>query len=796
MEKCNKNSSFDHNNTILTQNWETKEQRNENCMKGIIMAGGEGTRLRPLTCDRPKPMVTVFDRPVMEYIISLLRDAGIKKIGVTLQYMPQSIVDYFKDGSEFGVELFYFIEEIPLGTAGSVKNAEEFLDEDFIVISGDCMSDFDLKEAISFHNRCEGLATLALSRVEEPLPYGVVVADKTGRIERFVEKPSWPHVISDLVNTGIYVFKREILKDIPKDTKYDFSKDLFKKLLERGEPLFGCELSGYWCDIGDIGAYLSCHFDLLSGKAKSSLPILFAEEAQDGVTIKGPSYIAEGVIIEKGSVIGPYTSLEKGVVVKEGCKISHSIVHEGVSVGKNCEIKGALLCSGATLMEGVSCFEGSVIGVAAMIQERACIGTGVKIWPEKQIEEGTAVTSDIIWGKGAKGYTLCDGEIAGEFNTEITADLCAKLAAAVGSLCLEGGFGVGCGMGLATGILKGAVLAGGACAGAEVTDCGLLSKESFSFFIREARLDYGIYIDLIGDCVTLSLINGKGMLIDNTEEKTISGIWQRGSGQRRPAKYMHPGKKCENIAHKHMQQVLREIKRGDEIVHVGFSGDGSILAKELYTLLFSFGAKIYEENWAKKEKLPIFLAEHAKLSVLDEEGKRVQSSSLFLFLCSQYHKIFPDQALSLPPWAVFAARGSKPLQGVAQRAQAAGDTAHSTVSLSDQAFGAGLLLSFLSSGGSIKEEIEKIGPVYVLQEEVYCPSRKKGRIMQELIGEETAQIPDCGGVQISKGKGSVFITPHPKRPICQIYAAGYQAEISQELCGFYQRRIEELQQEK
>jgi mannose-1-phosphate guanylyltransferase/phosphomannomutase len=762
-------------------------------MKGIIMAGGEGTRLRPLTCDRPKPMVTIFDRPVMEYIISLLRNAGIKKIGVTLQYMPQFIMDYFRDGADFGVELSYFIEETPLGTAGSVKNAQEFLDEDFLVISGDCMSDFNLKDAISFHNNHKALATLVLSRVEEPLPYGVVVMDKSGKIERFVEKPTWPHVISDRVNTGIYVLKQEILDYIPKDTPYDFSKDLFKKLLEKKKPLFGCELPGYWCDIGDINAYLDCHFDLLSGRAKSPIPIPFTKENQGEAIIKMPCYIAEGAIVEKGACIGPYASLERGTVVKEGCKIARSVVHQGVWMGKKCEVKGALLCSGSKLKEGVSCFEGSVVGVSTTIEERATIGAGVKIWPQKQIEEGVAVTSDIVWGKGAKGLSLCDGVISGEFNAEITADFCAKLAFTVGTLCLDRGFSIGCGLGLGAEVLKNAVLSGGSSAGTQMYDCGVLSKEAFAFFIREEKTKFGIYVDLLNDYVTLSLFNSNGLTLNSREEKEICAVLQKGSAQKRPAKYMCPQIKCNNIAHRHKEQILQEIKRGEHTVYVGFSGDGSILAKEVYSLISSFGAKIYKESQARAEGLPIFLINGPQLSVLDEDGHQIGESALFLFLCRQYYKNFPQNALDLPPWAMFAVEGNSSLDEISQMAQIKADSSHSIVSLADNLFCIGLCLSFLSFGQVFKEEIEKIGPVFVRREEVYCPSYKKGRVMQKLIDEKAAQVPGCGGVQIPKGEGSVFITPHPNRPVCQIFATGYKEEISEELCGLYQRKIAKLQ---
>jgi len=234
-------------------------------VKAIIMAGGEGSRLRPLTCNRPKPMVPVLNRPVMAYCLDLLKQHGISEIGVTLQYLPQAIQDYFGDGSDFGVRLHYFVEETPLGTAGSVKNAAAFLDETFVVVSGDALTDLDLSQAIAFHRNRGAAGTLVLTRVDCPLEYGVVITAPEGQIVQFLEKPSWSEVFSDTVNTGIYVLEPEVLDYFAPGQKFDFSQDLFPLLLREKKPLFGLVLSGYWCDIGiaqsDIAQHILDYLD-------------------------------------------------------------------------------------------------------------------------------------------------------------------------------------------------------------------------------------------------------------------------------------------------------------------------------------------------------------------------------------------------------------------------------------------------------------------------------------------------------------------------------------------------------
>jgi mannose-1-phosphate guanylyltransferase/phosphomannomutase len=289
-----------------------------NYLKAVIMAGGEGARLRPLTCDRPKPMVPICDRPMMEYITDLLVSHELRDLAVTLQYLPEKIKDHFGERSDQGANFTYFLEEEPLGTAGSVKNASSFLDETFLVISGDCLTDINLTEAIEFHRRKGTLVTIVLTPQENPLEYGVVMVDDEGRITRFLEKPTWGEVFSDTVNTGIYILEPEVLDYIPAGKKFDFSKDLFPLLMEKGHTLFGCVLPGYWCDIGNLEQYRYAHYDILDKKINIKLP---AVEEEPGIWIADevyinadtrlipPYYIGQGTYIGSKTVVGEYAVL-------------------------------------------------------------------------------------------------------------------------------------------------------------------------------------------------------------------------------------------------------------------------------------------------------------------------------------------------------------------------------------------------------------------------------------------------------------------------------------------------------
>ena len=236
-------------------------------MKAVILAGGEGTRLRSVTGDLPKPMVPLVGKPVMERIIELLRAQGFLEICAALCYHPEPIMAHFGDGSAFGVQLEYRLETEPRGTAGSVLACRDFYqDEDFLIISGDAACDFDLRGLMERHRQADAAVTMALFPNAEPLQYGLVLQDKQGFVRHFIEKPDWEHVVTDMVNTGIYVLSPRAMAYVPEGEKFDFAKDLFPLLLECGERILGVPMDGYWCDIGTPRAYYQCSLDVLDGK--------------------------------------------------------------------------------------------------------------------------------------------------------------------------------------------------------------------------------------------------------------------------------------------------------------------------------------------------------------------------------------------------------------------------------------------------------------------------------------------------------------------------------------------------
>lgn len=255
-------------------------------MKAVVMAGGEGTRLRPMTSSMPKPLLPVVNRPIMEHVLRLLKRHGLTETVVTVQFLASLVRNYFDDGEELGMQLTYATEETPLGTAGSVKNAEEALrDDSFVVISGDALTDIDLTELIAFHREKGALVTVCLTRVPDPLEFGITIVSEDGRVERFLEKPTWGQVFSDTVNTGIYVMEPEIFDYVPAGESVDWSGDVFPRLLAEGKLICGFVADGYWEDVGTHESYLKAQADVLTGKVDVDI---------DGFEMAPGVWVAEG----------------------------------------------------------------------------------------------------------------------------------------------------------------------------------------------------------------------------------------------------------------------------------------------------------------------------------------------------------------------------------------------------------------------------------------------------------------------------------------------------------------------
>lgn len=377
-------------------------------MKAIIMAGGDGSRLRPTTCTRPKPMVRILDVPVMEYAIRLLRQHDIRQIAVTLKYLPDAIRDYFGDGSRFGVQLTYFVETTALGTAGGVKQAEAFLDESFIVLSGDGITDCNLTAAAQFHRQSGAEATLVTVHTDDPREYGVVCADDAGRVTRFQEKPNWSDVVCDRVNTGIYILEPSVLAKIPAGVPYDFSKNLFPGMLTAGDALYACDMDCYWCDIGDTAALIRANHNALDGRI-SLIPmpengVLRHPSARidSGAHLEPPVYVGAGATIAADAVVGPGSVVGADCRVESRATLRHCVLLPGAQVGVDAQLRGCLVGEQTRIQTGAQLYENAVTGDRCCIGRGAELSAGVRVWPEKTIPDRMRLHDNVMWGHVAQ----------------------------------------------------------------------------------------------------------------------------------------------------------------------------------------------------------------------------------------------------------------------------------------------------------------------------------------------------------------------------------------------------------
>lgn len=384
-------------------------------LKAIIMAGGRGMRLMPISAHSPKPMAKLMGLPVLEHIVELLRANGFTELCMTLGHMPEQITDYFGDGTRFGVSIDYRFEKTPLGTAGGVRSCADFFgDEDFLVISGDAACDFELKELVKRHVSGRAEVTMALYRHAEPLQYGTVLVSKNFRVRQFIEKPSWERVVTDLVNTGIYIISPHVMGLIKKGAAADFAKDIFPILMESEYKIFGVEMDGYWCDIGDAKSYRRCCMDALDGRLKlrKTAPGVFLEDSL--------SFVCGGAQIDKSAIL-KHSVIHPGGKVAANSRIIDSVV-DGGEIGMNCLINGSVVCRGAVIGDYQITDKGDVIAASGKHGSRTPQWSNTAVRQRKRglCRElsctGRAALmrelSGVLWETGADfsdGITLQDG---------------------------------------------------------------------------------------------------------------------------------------------------------------------------------------------------------------------------------------------------------------------------------------------------------------------------------------------------------------------------------------------------
>jgi mannose-1-phosphate guanylyltransferase/phosphomannomutase len=824
-------------------------------LKAVIMAGGEGSRLRPLTCDRPKPMVPICDKPMMEYIVELLLEHNVRDLAVTLQYLPEKIKDYFGNGEDFNVNFVYFLEDEPLGTAGSVKNASSFLDETFLVISGDCLTDINLTEAMEFHRRNKALATIVLTPQENPLEYGIVITDEKGKITRFLEKPRWGEVFSDTVNTGIYILEPEVLDYVPAGKKFDFSKDLFPLLMKNDQPLFGCVLSGYWCDIGSIEQYRQAHYDILERKVKLRLN---APEKEKGIwlgegveihkeaILQPPLYIGRNTRIGAKAHLGSHTCLGAYNRIGERATIKKGISWSYVHVGKGAVIRGGVLANKVRLEAEGGMYEGSVAGDDGIIGNKAIIKPDIKIWPCKVVESGAIVRDNLIWSKRANCSLFGQNGIVGELNVCLTPDNMMRLGSAFAFVQGPNArLVIGSDTWKPSKLLKQAFIVGLLAGGAEVIDIGFAPAPAVRLAVADLQAGGSIYIHASsknGES-RIHFFDKEGLNIPQALERKIEQVYWRDDFTRADKDRLGVLRTIEGYDNIYKEILLKNIAI-EKIKNAAFSlllvNPSLYMQTFLLPVLQNLNFKVmvwhpvnegeaFEDNLSLQRKditqemvnrdfdLGFWLSPSAEdLILFDEKGREISKDhyqallTLLAFKSGRFTKLaMPLSASWVHEYLARENKGSilrsktstRHLQEKIKEINKTRQNLYYPPDYLQVDCLAGLLkiIEYLAENKkkTLSELIKEIPQINIRQKEIFCPWDQKGMVMRRLTQEapnHAVRVEMSDGIKAYHPEGWALVLPDPEKPSYQIYGEGFTAEIAESLTDFYADRVKALQE--
>ncbi|NLG67779.1 MAG: NTP transferase domain-containing protein [Actinobacteria bacterium] len=823
-------------------------------MKAVVMAGGQGTRLRPLTSNVPKPMVAVGNKPTAEHILDLLHRHGIEHVVMTVAFMSEVIRAHFGDGSALGMSIEYAVEESPLGTAGSVKNAASVLDDTFVIISGDSLTDFDLSTVIDFHRQREAMVTIALKSVDNPLEFGVVIVDEDGRIERFLEKPGWGQVFSDTINTGIYVMEPEVLDHIPAGVPYDFSHELFPKLFEMRKPLYGCVLDGYWQDIGSLEQFLQANRDALDGHIRLQLPGVrlrgniwvgegVALDSLDEVT--GPALIGNYARVESGAVLGPHVVLGNNVVVKRGATVMGSVIGDNSYVAAGARVSGAVLGTSVDIRQNAVVAEGAVIGDRCSVGENAMVGNAVKVYPHKTIDPGSTVNSSLIWEtKGASALFGQNG-VRGLVNVDITPEMAMRLAMSYGTILTKGSFvATSRDSHPASRVLKRSVIAGLNSAGISVLDLEVVPVAVNRFMLQGGNAAGGIHVRMCpedAEAVEILFSEPPGVPISNKRERSIENYYHREDFRRafldEIGAISYPARLVEGYRAACLQgwRVGDLNRRGLRVaVDYAESAAGAVLSSlidqlEIEALVVSRRKTAGTESGDALEHTArqvrsmeadlgiMFDAGAERLTVLDEQGRVVRPDVLLALLAVQACRELGPGVVALPLNVtdqvadLVMESGSRvvrtkvaPAALMEEAARPdiifAGDAAGGVIfprfsPSMDAVYAFGKVLELVSSGVErLSELVAEIPPSHVVHVPVECPWNLKGTVMRltvEHYRNEDVSLVD--GVKVTFGPRTwVQILPDADDPLFHVYAEAQSEEGAATLAQTHAQRLEAL----
>lgn len=768
-------------------------------MKAIIMAGGDGTRLRPVSSNKPKPMVELFDRPVLEHQLELLKRNEITEACLTLKYLPHMITEHFVGGEDFGMRLDYRIEAEALGTAGGVLNCSDFIGEDdFIVISGDCVCDFDLRAIIEFHRKNKAEITLALYSHPEPLEYGLVVTDEEGRIERFIEKPAWDSVLTDQINTGIYVISSAVLKEIPRGVAYDFGRDMFPKLLRDGRALYGVKCSGYWCDIGSPGAYLKCCTDMLNGLVRidTGAPEIKSgvrshTQMPEGAVVSPPVYIGKNAVIDKGAKIGPNAVIGAASVIGAGAVVSNSVVN-GAVINENADLEGAIVCRGASVGRGVTLCEGAVIGEGCVVGDNSLVSAGVKLWPDRQVPAGTYVKNNITHGMLKSGPVFTKpGVITGETGVTITAETCLELGAAASKL---GRVGIGWHGGEAARVMADIMGCGVNAAGGELLryDGGFSSLAAYTGTAFE--LPVTVFIEERKEKLDITFFGKDGGKISREAERKLEA--SAGASLSATAGQIGHVTSVTGLSEAYIAAAVRHA-RAVRNVSGTFSAAVTGVGAEnraLKAALTALGCTLHE----KRAGIPAFEAMDGGMTLQaeDEDGRKLSKEqvtvlvALIEFMNGRKELAVPYDAPNILDF--LASEHDAKLLRVG-RDPKADELYIRQMIMRDGVFAGTSICAWLFGKNEKLSQLRLRIPRFTTVTREIPLQGERGAVMRAMAAYGSEMAAEmAAGLRLDTGRGFVHISPMRERSALRIRSESENEETAEELCVEFERRAREI----
>ena len=762
------------------------------------MAGGEGSRLRPLTCDCPKPMMRLLDRPVMEYALRLLARHGVREAAATLGYLPDAIVDYFGDGGDWGMSLRYYTEHTPLGTAGGVRQAADFLNETFCVLSGDGVTDLDLSAAFAFHRARGALATLVLTRVENPLEYGVVLTAPDGRVRAFLEKPGAGEAVSDTVNTGIYILEPQVLARVPEGKPCDFGSELFPRLVAEGEKVYGCVLDGYWCDIGDVDAYVRAHYDLLDGRLHLEVNVGVQPGAQvdEDALIESPCYIGAGAHVGRGAHVGAHCVVGAGATVQAYADLKRSVLWKGAFVGSGAQARGCVLAAHARMDEGAQAFEECVLGTGAHMQARSQLMPAVKLWPYKRVAEGERLQSNRVWGSRAE-QGFVDGALPLSDPAQAT-----RAAQALSASLQPREFVLARTRSAVSLALFHACAAGLMSQGVQVLDAGVSTLPQLRYTLEALGADGAALVE--GE--QLTPLNSLGAPLERRQRRQVNALLLRQDFSGPFAgitRAMLPAGRTElgyvaDLARAFRARSARVAPLAVYAEDIHLLG----LAERAFERAGLRARCEWEEELMELEEGEIGIrlspdGQAASFSGADGALSEVEGQLLLAWTALEDG----EQNLLLPPGFTRAAQtlcaqyGAQAQFAGVEAARWLNDLARQAPAQfrlhADGIYFALRALSALARADLTVEAWRTSMPhVHRASRVIELSSAERGRALRAL-SEAEADAEVGGGIRLNRDRGWAWICPDEQRPLCRIVTESADAEFAGELCDFCERALRE-----